>query len=59
VEDEGEKRGTNARGSLLGKLAELVKLLVKLSLSGKLDHEEDPLLVVKVTVQPEDVGMST
>lgn len=34
-----------------------MELLVKLALTGKLNHEEDALLVVEVTVQSEDVGV--
>jgi hypothetical protein len=35
-----------------------VKLLVELALSGKLEDEEDSLLVVEVAVEAEDVGVA-
>lgn len=35
----------------------LMELLVELPLAGKLEHEEDALLVVKVAMQAKDVGV--
>lgn len=36
----------------------LCKLLVKLALAGKLEHEENALLVVEVAVEAEHIGIS-
>lgn len=38
--------------------AVLCELLVELALSGKLEHEEDALLIVEITVKTEDVWVS-
>jgi hypothetical protein len=36
----------------------LRQLLIQLALARKLEHEEDPLFVVEVAVQPQDVRVS-
>jgi hypothetical protein len=43
---------------LLVKLAVLGELLVQLALRGKLEDEEDPLRVVEVAVETQDVWVS-
>ena len=52
-----KERRTNARRSLFAEMVTTMQLLVELSLSGELDHEEDALFVVKVAVQTENIRM--
>ena len=45
-------------GSLLVELAALLQLLVQLALGGELEDQVDARLIVKVAIQPQDVGVA-
>jgi hypothetical protein len=49
---------TYTRGALLGERSQFRELLVELSLSGELEHQEDALVIVEEAIKPEDVRVS-
>ena len=43
------------RAPAFGERTRLVELLIQLALAGEFDHEENPLLVVEIAIQPENI----